>query len=261
MIGIQALNRISKTQIAAAGPRYTPSLEPHAPNLGVKPVIDALEALAFSSQSTAPLSALATRIQQLWSTAPRQIQAAFRRRKQTPLYLATLLGELADSTPETASRTAIKLPRATEYVLRRLNSLRRSLYASEIELDKNKDEEGLQRTRSIIRGLQEIRDPIEELDGLIHRPSFHLLYSSKALLLGSWGTGKTHSLCDFTKTCIGRRIPALFFLAENLQGGSDPLIGLCKASGIADSQAELLAGLEAPCHEIQDESFNHHRCG
>jgi len=64
------------------------------------------------------------------------------------------------------------------------------------------------------------------------------------LLLGMWGTGKTHSLCDLTKQRMQTGLPTLLCLARTLPYSRDPLEGLCEETQLAPRPAELLQGLQ-----------------
>lgn len=58
------------------------------------------------------------------------------------------------------------------------------------------------------------------------------------LLLGEWGTGKTHFVCDFARAALEDGVPAVAALASMLDGG-DPLDELAARLGCANSSAFL----------------------
>jgi hypothetical protein len=70
-----------------------------------------------------------------------------------------------------------------------------------------------------------------------------LLEKNVLLLLGGWGMGKTHPLCDLTKRRMEQGLPTLFCLAQQLPD-VNPLEALCQTTGLARDGAALLAALD-----------------
>lgn len=59
----------------------------------------------------------------------------------------------------------------------------------------------------------------------------------------SWGTGKTHFLCDFALECIADRTPVVVVLANELRDDIDPIDAVAEATGLAPNGTDLLAQL------------------
>ena len=66
------------------------------------------------------------------------------------------------------------------------------------------------------------------------------------LIKGDAGSGKTHSLCDFTKVCLGSGIPAVLLLGQWFSGPDDPWTQLIQKVGLnGKSPEEFVGALEA----------------
>ncbi len=63
-------------------------------------------------------------------------------------------------------------------------------------------------------------------------------------MLGRWGTGKTHSLCDVAERRMSSRLPTLLCLGQQLPVGVEPLEGICRITGLATTPERLLRGLQ-----------------
>ena len=94
--------------------------------------------------------------------------------------------------------------------------------------------------RAISDVMSAVRGLVEYLDG----PSGRFLRGENGLLLlGSWGTGKTHLLCDIARQRLQARTPALLVMASSLPSGTDVLDAVAASTELAASGAELLDGL------------------
>ena len=70
--------------------------------------------------------------------------------------------------------------------------------------------------------MAEVQELVEYLDG----PSGRFLRGENGLLLlGSWGTGKTHLLCDIARQRLKTGAPAMSGDGELLPSGTDVLDG------------------------------------
>ena len=70
-IELADLKRVTRASIKRAGPRYTPALDPTAPNLHIIPLVEAFDALTYSSAFKARLLKLETDLREAWTGAPR----------------------------------------------------------------------------------------------------------------------------------------------------------------------------------------------
>ena len=74
--------------------------------------------------------------------------------------------------------------------------------------------------------------PFTELVEYLDGPSGRFLRGENGLLLlGSWGTGKTHLLCDIARQRLQAGAPALLVMASSLPSGADVLDGIALPLG------------------------------
>jgi hypothetical protein len=86
---------------------------------------------------------------------------------------------------------------------------------------------------------------VQELIEYVEGPSGRFLRGENGLLLlGSWGTGKTHVLCDIARQRLAAGAPALLVMASSLPSGAPLLDGIAATTGLAASGAELLRELD-----------------
>jgi hypothetical protein len=97
-----------------------------------------------------------------------------------------------------------------------------------------------------IAALQRLDEPLSEISEFIEGDEGRLLtQSSSILLLGEWGTGKTHFLCDFALQALKDETPAVVILANELRTDLHPLDAVAEATKLAASGAELVSALDA----------------
>ncbi|OKH84572.1 hypothetical protein EB75_04510 [Mycobacterium sp. ST-F2] len=103
-----------------------------------------------------------------------------------------------------------------------------------------------QRVQATVAALQRLDSPLSEIEEFIEGPEGELLIrSSSILLLGEWGTGKTHFVCDFAQQALDDGTPALVVLASELRSDIHPLDAIAEATRLAESGAELVRVLSA----------------
>ena len=173
--------------------------------------------------------------------APERLKRTFRGRKFTPAHVSATLGLLSNAAPEDQAAVARELWRSVRAVRRTVsrvyNKIRREELAAETD-------ESRRRTREERINLLRDTAPISDVEDFLDSPPFSLLAANAMLLLGHWGTGKTHALCDVTQDRMQQGLPTLFYLAENLPSRRDPLQGLCDATKLAASSESLLENLQ-----------------
>ncbi len=102
------------------------------------------------------------------------------------------------------------------------------------------------RVQSRLGAIQRIEDALYEVSEFADgREGDLVVQRSSVLLLGEWGTGKTHFLCDLALQTIGDGTPTLVVLANTLRTDIAPLDAIAEMTGLADSGAALVATLDA----------------
>ena len=240
-MNVSDLEAVNWSQIRGAGPRYTPGLDPSAPNIEIEGVARALEFLGTHPSHRAHITSLKEAVDDGIRHLPKKLERAFRRRKLTPTYVSAALDRLADSGPEDYVAKARELRRSVSMVQRTLNRVENELYRKELESEGDEPRRSIRNERN---ELLRVTAPISEVEDFIESPPFLLLSTNAMLLLGEWGTGKTHALCDMTQDRMGLGLPTLFYLAHNLPSQREPLQGLCDATKLATTPEGLLENLQ-----------------
>ena len=241
------LERINKAQIQRAGPRYAPGLDPNAPNILIDSVLLPIGALTGDQNFVEYVRKLRYDLLESLNWRRPSISKYFKSVKSTPDALAEALKGLADATPSNRSSPSRLVNRISYRVRTRLRRLLDSLYEMDLTGLGTEERVRAENERSYVLTFMNSLDTIIEFTG---SSTFSAITSNKILLLGDWGTGKTHLLCDVAKDRIARGLPTLLFLAKELPRDTEPLQGLCNETGLAASPRELLRRL----HELGEQS-------
>lgn len=241
VFGLDDLSRISRQQIMAAGPRYSPNVDANAPNLEISILLDSIEALASSSDYRRKLDGLQNSIAESEAETGTWASRLFRKRRNTPTVCVELLARLSQEKPGQGSNTLRRVRYAARSVSKIISTRRRKL------LDAHRSGDSGSRRANVIDAefysLRGLEDSITNLLEFIDSPAFSLIANNRLLIRGSWGTGKTHFLCDIAKQRMERQLPTLFLLGHRVQAEVNPLDSICAATGLANRPKELLARL------------------
>ena len=240
-MNVSDLDAANRSQIQRAGARYTPGLDPNAPNIEIEELARALAFLGAHPPHRAHVRSLKKAVDDRIRFLPKRLEQAFRGRKFTPAYVSDALERLSDAGPEDYAAVVRELRRSVSTVQRTLSRLDNELYQQELAAE---TDESRRRIRDQQGELRRITAPIFNVEEFVDSPAFSLLTTNAMLLLGLWGTGKTHTLCDVTEHRMQEGLPTLFYLAHSLPSQRDPLQGLCDATRLATTPEALLEGLE-----------------
>ncbi|MGH3094021.1 MAG: hypothetical protein ACRDOG_17070 [Gaiellaceae bacterium] len=237
------LQTVNQAAIRDAGPRYTPGVDPAAPNIEISYLVDALDALSLVDGWRTRVGGFAERLSKANEHETYLLRRLFRRRRATPARLVEqvrALQELHD--PTAIRRAAVQLRRNSNHVVARLQREADALWEQLRALPDepaNRDQRG--RLQSDVRAIGEVMSAVQELVEYVDGPSGRFLRGDNGLLLlGSWGTGKTHLLCDIARQRLAAGTPAVLVMASSLPSGIDVLDGIAATTGLAASGAELL---------------------
>lgn len=252
------LRHVANRTLSAAGPRYSPSLDPAAPNLAIVPLELAGHALAQGRGFVERVRALAAIVSAAYDRDDRVADWLFARRVVNFATVSADLDALAVGAGVSVRRRAMQqLRRHLRAVRARLSSADDGLRATLQSLEASKSD-GLndEKERSRVAEREQVQarlDSIRRLDDALHDVSEYatgpegvlLCQRQAALLLGDWGTGKTHFLCDFALQAISDGTPTLVVLASTLRTDIPPLDAIAEATGIAANGAALVHAMDA----------------
>lgn len=210
---IKILNKINLNNIKAAGPRYSPIIDPSAPNLEITPLINAVEALAVSDKYKAFIVDLEESVSKVWKESPKAVIALFS--SISPIHLLRLLNSLKGQKPGNSEITLRLMDRITLKILKILQADNNRLWEKERLLKEHTDE--WRTIQSALSDIRKLESAIGKVSKFTRSLDFKFISINRMLLLGEWGTGKTHLLCDVTKERMQRNLPTLFFLAHRLR--------------------------------------------
>jgi DNA replication protein DnaC len=240
-ISIEELNKINLSSIKAAGPRYAPSLDPSAPNLQISQIISAVEALAITDKYRSSIRSLVIELSESWRKSSKRIIELLSQ-NNSPSILIRLLKKLANERPGLSQETLKSIQTRSYAIIKLLNleigKLRDKKYAlKEQTEEKSKIDSELSSIRTFLDAIRHTTSSLVDIS------DFELIAKNRLFLLGEWGTGKTHLLCDITKDRMARKLPTLFFLAHHLTDLIDPFVGICQNIKIGSTPNQLLSEL------------------
>jgi hypothetical protein len=233
---------VTDASIRRAGPRYTPALDPDAPNLQITPLVEAFDALTYSDAFKARLLKLEADLRKAWSGAPRSVQTALSEAGEALVLCADQIRDLRTRAPEAVPQLKDQLRLTYENIQNALGKYERQL---NLERDNHPWEADERKPFDhALTGVREVRQPLEALDEFLVSPAYGAAFNNKLFLRGTWGTGKTHLLCDIANDRVGRGLPTLLILAQTLPVGVDPFLAAFQVSGFNTGVESILQELD-----------------
>lgn len=248
------LKHINQKSIQSAGPRYTPGQDANAPNLEITGLNTALEGLTCGSSFQERICGLSSEIEKSFTSATKSMRGRTHARLRKPSALIAGLESFASTPPGDGRSLATRLMRYTGGIETATKQIGNILYKAEQErrevlqnkdhdpysIDRDPELRTIQNQQTHLRNYQAAISDVEEF---LRSPGCKLQYNNLALLLGEWGTGKTHYLCDFALTCIDQGIAALIVLAKDFEPDPDVGTALAQYTGLASSLDNLITHL------------------
>lgn len=232
--------------IKAAGPRFTPGLDPKAPNIRVTHLVDAVHALSFHDGFRVRIREHEKELREALRRTRLTMDDVFRRRTVTPAIVADDLAHLSSlAGPEEVRNQVLLIRRRCGLLGKGLEKEQEAIYRARGGLtdDDKKVRDRLDARRQDLFIVE--RAVSGTLSYLTTVPGTLLADKAALLILGSWGTGKTHFMCDLARTALADGTPALLALANSLDPRLDPLDALAAATGLAKNGEALLEQLDA----------------
>lgn len=218
---LAALNDLSREQIRQAGQRYTPGIDPRAPNLRIAPLFTAIENVACGAGAQTRFQRVLEELSEAWNRAKHCSQhreAIQSRMDEARASLILMLNRLRQRDARAGEEWVERLAGLETDLLADLAHWR----AEEKNLPPPQGENTYSSARDTVRGnmssigrcLAVVREEKEYAD----TAAFKVLCDPQLLVNGEWGTGKTHLLCDVTQDRIGRGQATVLVLAKNFHG-------------------------------------------
>lgn len=252
------LRQIARRTLTSAGPRYAPALDPEAPNLAIEPLQRAASALCVGAHFRTHVTALGTSLASAYDRDSDQADRLFGQRVVNLQRICDDLSGIATASISGEVRSGLLLLRRDLLAVRRrfsdaeesayseLRLLEEADTSSESDKEKSLRSNKRELIRMCIAALRRLDEPLSEIREFADGVESRLFTQSSAiLLLGEWGTGKTHFLCDFAMRALDDETPALVVLASELRTDIHPLDAIAEATRLTASGAELVSALDA----------------
>lgn len=215
----ELLHRFCKAQISQAGQRYTPGVDPSAPNLPIAALSSAIDNIACSQSALKRFRSVLDEFNEHWSRAKHNSQRIEKIEKLISVAEALSSIIIDRFLSRDASVTDEWISLLTQFNDSLVEDIK---YWNAEEAKLPPHDGGYSPAHNNIRSnldefsrcLRVIREEIEYTSS----PSFKVLYEPFLLIAGEWGTGKTHLLCDATEERLARKAPTVLVLAKNFKG-------------------------------------------
>ena len=225
----------SKDQINQAGQRYTPGIDPRAPNLRIESLVTAIENAACGAEALGRFKSVLNSLSEAWERAKycSQRSGAIQAKiDSAAAFVSPMMDRLRARDAGAGEEWAALLSAIDADLSADMEHWR----AEEARLlPKEGDHSSARNTaqgnmNSIGQCLSILRDELE----YVRTSSFRVLFDPQILISGEWGTGKTHLLCDIAQGRIDRGQATLLALSKSFHG-----------SVVYDMCARIEAGISA----------------
>lgn len=236
----------SRQQVAQAGARYTPGIDPDAPNIDISDLTKHLIYAVGGFEVQRAHEEFAQRIEKQWKIVCRTFEDAEQLESKIStlaaglrtLRMDALRGQRQSVTSLAAFISDITL--SAETVLNRLRDEERLIQQNQrIGNDSAADHARPFVPSTLRREVEEFVGILNALNSDLRGPLGTLLTHPLCLIVGQWGTGKTHLLCDYTLQVSSKGQMVLLVLAKSIQTQGDVARTLAKVS-IGASTARVL---------------------
>jgi hypothetical protein len=234
------LRRIARQQTQLAGPRYSPGLNVGAPNIEIAPLVLAVDSLAVDAGFGRRTDELRVGLHEALKKAG-GVEEIFRGLRHSPAILLEAVSQLAKSKPDGAASVLAYVRRVLNGVTRHLDREQVALLARQQTATTDDQKSRISRQ---LADVWRVASAVREIHEFTESSSCALLTQNRLMILGEWGTGKTHSLCDVTRARLQRRQPTLLVLAQHLPTGVEPLEAICRMAKVASTPTRLLKRLD-----------------
>ena len=218
---LAALTALSKDQIRQAGQRYTPGIDPDAPNLRIEELYSAIENVACGAGACARFQSVLDAFSEAWDRAKHCSQrpdVLQRQADDARDFLSPMMDRLRAREAGAGEEWSDLLSNIVSDLLEDMEYWRTEkamLQPADRDSDYSSARDTIRDNMNAIgRCLVILRDEKE----YIRSSAFKVLFDPKLLVRGEWGTGKTHLLCDVAQERIGRSQATVLVLAKNFQG-------------------------------------------
>lgn len=242
------IDRCTRKSIDSAGERYSPGVDPLAPNLEITRLELAMSALRGGERYRAHVRDVLDEIVKAHKDVGRKRVKGFRFELGKPKKIIELLESIATVRCGETINRPLKLRKLANNKLNHLASLRARLERFRVENNSQTKSTGdFRRTdpeRELTRVIYEYESALNEAAQLEQSAWYQLFVDPFLVLYGEWGTGKTHLLCDMTRRLKASGDPCLLLLAKNFDPAPCLLSSISAHIGTGEGFQAILAKLD-----------------
>jgi hypothetical protein len=250
-MSIRLLKKIAIGTVNNAGPRYTPNLDKHAPNLEIKFLIDSIECLQRGEGLALVFQQALDEIQNNFTSDKTRLNKYIRSKKNGIASIITSLTNYLVLPPNENFQDLKTLKNAINYCYNKLENHRSKLWSKKHQ--EKKDQENY--INGEIYLMNKWISMIKNLDEIVNSKYYELSNSPYLLISGRAGTGKTHLLCDLTLKKLNAKKPILMVLAQDFNDINDPLGQIAKETGFAKNKQLLLEKLASLANKLNERAL------
>lgn len=249
---LSVITSLSNHQIQQAGQRYTPGIDPQAPNLRIETLFTAIENIACGSGAMIRFQSILDSFFEAWNHA--------KHCSQNSNFIITHATDAQSFLPELMLRLRECDAGAAHEWFEKISNLESRLsddmtyWEGKAKLLPNERGQAYSSEQNTIRGnMNSISQCLTILRNELaytKSPAFKGLFDPQLLISGEWGTGKTHLLCDFSQDRISRGQPNILLLAKNFEG--DVVSEICARIEVGRSENEIFDRLEDLAGETKE---------
>lgn len=251
------VKRLTERSIRSAGPRYTPGQNPNFPNLSIAEIDDAFIGIIGGKLFSEHVLKLKAEISANYDKSRRELAAAFPRRFRRPSATIDALAQLAECRLGAGLSVIQRARRAVSRHLQTLQSFENELFEAQTErrrqLDSERssgstdshyqDDDTVRKNDVQRRALTNYTSTIDNVCDFLSSRCCEAQHNNITLIVGGWGTGKTHFLCDVARGRLMQGRPALLLLAKDFEPHPTVSDGLIGYAAIARDITSLVNGL------------------
>lgn len=243
------LSRHNQKSISAAGPRYTPGLDPSAPNIRIDHLVEAVDALTLTEGFRHRLRDLHDQLEEVHRRTRYSLGRTFARRSITPQEVIDDLERLASLVrPHAIRERTSLLRRRCRLVVDALRAELGRIDDAQDELRQKSGDKPKERSRELDNRryqLNQLQSALLEVQAFLEGAGIIATDRKALFIVGTWGTGKTHLMCDLARHNVDGTVPTLLFLASTIDSGANVLDALAASSGLATNGERLLNDLNS----------------
>jgi len=252
------VQRVTERSITSAGPRYTPGQDSTFPNIAIREIDDVFIGVLGGKPFHDKVIGLKEALLEKFNENRRTLRLAFPGRFREPSSILNGLSGLANCRPGSGLEIISRTRRAVDGHVRTCKRFQDQLYAAQstmrtvAEIDKSKgdftdtyqrDNDSVRELEARIRSLASYTSTLHEVLEFLKSRTCMAHDRNCILMVGDWGSGKTHYLCDLARSRYSCAQPALMVLAKDFEPVPTVCSGLIGHTTITRNVSSLVNGL------------------